>query len=141
VRRARAYTGAVKFPWFSGVALVSLLLSACGGDDTKPSSREGDVELGADTDKPSCQDADGDGYGPHCEAGDDCDDADDTVFEECGVCSDVREGCLCDAAAVPIDCKVPLDKIEGDPLLCKVGKRYCRDGVWSDCIGVVQYAD
>jgi hypothetical protein len=139
----RAYTGAVSSSFFVRTARLAVLvgLMACGGDDSDKSPGGG-TDLGdGDGDAPVCQDADGDGYGLNCDAGEDCDDADDTVFENCGACDEPREGCACEAAATPVDCKVPADQVQGDPLFCKVGKRYCRDGAWSACIGIIQFAE
>jgi hypothetical protein len=139
-----AYNGAVSSYSFKHLGRWALLLAlaACGGDDSDKSPGGGGTDIGGDgDDAPVCRDADGDGYGLNCTPGEDCDDADDTVFENCGTCAEPREGCACEADATPLDCKVPLDRVEGEPLFCKVGKRYCRDGAWSACIGIIQFAE
>jgi hypothetical protein len=125
-----------------GVLLAAVL--GCGGNADEGDSRDdghGPVLGDGDGDQgPVCQDADGDGYGVDCAPGPDCDDADDTVFESCGSCTEVAEGCSCDASE-PIDCKVPTSTVRDGVLFCKTGKRYCRDGLWTACIGIVQFAD
>jgi hypothetical protein len=97
----------------------------------------------ADQDPPaaerSCVDADGDGFGVDCKAGADCDDADDTVFEDCSPCSQPDEGCPCAGAEQPVMCKLDPVQVPSGSLLCKDGMRYCRDGAWTDCMGVATF--
>jgi hypothetical protein len=122
--------------------LLVFVLLGCGGDagGDSPDGNDGPVLGDGDGDlDPLCQDGDGDGRGVDCASGPDCDDADDTVFESCGTCTDVREGCSCDAT-VAIDCKVPNNEVRDGVLFCKTGKRYCRDGLWTGCIGIIQFA-
>ena len=43
------------------------------------------------------------------------------------------------AADEPLECKIPLNDVSDSTVLCKVGKRYCRDGMWTGCLGVAGY--
>ena len=118
--------------------LLTLLLAvACGGDEDSPEAGEG-PDLGGDTGG-ECTDADGDGFGLHCAQGDDCDDQDDTVFEDCGACTDPEEGCECEVDAPAIECKLTAEQIAADSLLCETGMRYCREGLWTACISVASF--
>lgn len=116
-----------------------LALSACGSDAAPSDSDDGGDDLLPTG--PVCVDSDMDGYGKNCEAGPDCDDADDTIFEDCATsCDAVREGCACAEDAAPVECKIPSSEVSSSNLLCKTGKRYCRDGVWTACLGVAGYS-
>lgn len=126
-----------------GLALVFLL--ACGGDSSSSPRDTGGPILGSpngddDDNEDTCVDKDGDGYGLGCPAGLDCDDNDDTVFEDCKNCSKPNTGCKCEADSAPLDCVVPPEEVPEGALFCKGGKRYCRDGVWTKCIGIAVYA-
>ena len=116
--------------------LGGALVIACGGSPS--SSDDGEVlsqgENAADT---TCTDNDGDGFGEGCAEGPDCDDGDDSKFEQCGECVDTAEGCLCDPGTKPVSCD--LDAVEPGSKLCKTGLRSCRDGVWSACEGIAQF--
>ena len=59
-----------------------------------------------------CIDSDGDGHGFQCEAGEDCDDGDATIFEGCLACSKPNEGCECEPTAQPVDCTLPKEITE-----------------------------
>lgn len=55
-----------------------------GGDSVSGSDRvSGSDSLAVDSDRPGCIDADGDGYGIDCGAGDDCDDAVASCTDDC----------------------------------------------------------
>jgi hypothetical protein len=127
-------------------SLVLALLLGCGGDGSDkgddPGTALGDGDGDDDDgDAPMCVDLDQDGHGEGCEDGPDCDDRDDTIFEACDTCMQVREGCACDDDAEPVECKIPTGEIVDGVLLCKVGTRYCRDGVWTACIGIISFAE
>jgi hypothetical protein len=114
------------------------LAVGCGGDQDESNASKGPA-LGGDGDVGTCQDVDGDGFGVHCAEGPDCDDGDDTVFEECGHCTVAAEGCECDANSPAIECKLSPEQIVKDSLLCETGMRYCREGVWTACISVATF--
>jgi hypothetical protein len=86
-----------------------------------------------------CIDSDGDGHGFQCELGEDCDDADSTLFEGCDACARASEGCECEANAAPVECTLPKQLSSAGMLLCKTGTRYCRDGAWSACEGIKSF--
>lgn len=123
-------------------SLMLAFMMACGGADAAPHGsgpadeepRDSDAEGDADR----CIDADGDGFGRRCEDGSDCDDHDDTVFEDCAVCFAVEAGCGCEANAPPVECDLSAKQLSEDRTLCKTGMRYCRDSRWTACIGVAQ---
>jgi hypothetical protein len=125
-------------------SLLLALLLGCGGDtdsgDGKGTTDGPSLGDGDGDDGPACVDTDGDGYGVDCDSGPDCDDNDDTIFEGCGSCTEVREGCACEAAEA-VDCKIPTSEVRDGVLFCKTGKRYCRDGLWTACIGIAGFAD
>lgn len=87
-----------------------------------------------------CVDMDGDGFGFQCRTGDDCDDANEMVHEGCSDCRTAQAGCACDTEAEPRDCRLPYSVDKSGALLCHTGTRYCRDGVWSECEGVVSFS-
>jgi hypothetical protein len=118
---------------------VWVALLGCGGDSGRPAEEPDEGESILDV-TPVCKDADLDGYGENCDAGEDCDDKDDTVFEECGSCTETREGCSCDEGTAPVECKIPTAEVSESNILCKTGKRYCRDGAWTACLGVAGYS-
>lgn len=93
----------------------------------------------ADTWEDVCVDADGDGRGFQCEAGEDCDESDPNVFEGCKACSKPSEGCECEDGAAPVDCDLPKELTASGGLLCRTGTRYCRDSVWSECEGIKSF--
>jgi hypothetical protein len=117
--------------------LTSMLSVGCGGGDQDPPEAGKSPSIGGDTGE--CKDVDGDGFGANCSEGPDCDDLDDTVFERCGVCTDAAEGCECEADAAAIECKLSDDQIAEDSLLCETGMRYCREGLWTECISVASF--
>lgn len=86
-----------------------------------------------------CVDMDQDGYGFQCSRGHDCNDNDSSVHENCEPCAIPEQGCSCDPEAKPVECKLPVELNGLGSLLCKVGTRYCRDGAWGDCEGVVEF--
>ncbi len=118
---------------------VLSLSGACGnGDDA--SNREEPVKIGPS--KPNaqtCVDEDGDGFGRYCADGPDCDDGDDSRFDDCP-CFEEREGCGCEQDAPPQECELSSKQYRDGVLLCATGVRYCRDGIWTDCIGTAAYS-
>lgn len=86
-----------------------------------------------------CIDKDEDGFGFQCEAGPDCNDDDPAYNVSCPSCSRPDEGCECVADARPVDCTISVELSERGALLCKVGTRYCRDGMWGACEGITEF--
>ncbi len=86
-----------------------------------------------------CIDKDEDGFGFQCEAGPDCNDDDPAYNVSCPSCTRPDEGCDCDADALPVDCTISVEVTERGALLCKIGTRYCRDGVWGACEGIAEF--
>jgi hypothetical protein len=118
--------------------VASALVVACGGSASDSSSNEGQtLSLDADKAGSECVDEDGDGFGEGCSEGADCDDSDDTMFEQCDVCLDSAEGCACDPGVKPVSCD--LEAVDPATKLCKTGLRHCRDGLWTGCEGVAQF--
>lgn len=112
-------------------ALLALVM-ACGNNDAAPSV---EAAYATDSDGTRCVDADGDGFGRFCADGPDCNDRDDTVFEDCP-CTTQREGCACEPTEAPVECQLTSEQLQYDTTLCKTGLHYCRDGAWTECIGV-----
>ena len=120
-----------------GLTLTTLVLVVgCGGEEDKSGASEG-PSIGGGAGE--CKDLDGDGFGAHCSDGPDCDDGDDTVFENCGSCTDAAEGCECDPRSPAIECTLSPEQITKDSLLCDTGMRYCREGLWTACISVASF--
>ncbi|MGD8860980.1 MAG: hypothetical protein PVI30_13310 [Myxococcales bacterium] len=126
-------------------ALLLLSGAACGGDDGGGTGgdyyRPGDAGAGMAR---VCMDADNDGFGRNCEAGRDCDDDDPELTDECYRCVMPNVDCPCEPGTKPAFCKpddqeVVMDGIRGI-LMCSEGTRYCRDGLWSECEILLQYA-
>src|SRR5262245_43092717 len=115
---------------FLAFSTALMLATACGGD--KPSSKNTDLEADAGLAALGCAiDEDGDGYGLGCPDGEDCNDADKEVHNDCPPCMFPDEGCKCEDEA-PIACEEASLPHE-DTLLCASGMRYCRDGKWTGC--------
>jgi hypothetical protein len=123
--------------------LASLaLLLGCGGGGG--GGGDNTLALDASTGSRECMDEDGDGFGRYCSEGNDCDDGDDTITDECRRCVRPNEGCPCEPGTKPMWCDPPdmrtvMNGVTG-VLECKEGTRYCRDGVYSECEILLQYA-
>ena len=107
------------------VSAALLWLPACGGAS--------DVSDTVPLPSGDCLDADGDGFGPGCDAGSDCDDDDADRAESCD--SEPCEGAGCPGACeegATKDCRVDLTK-NGIVESCFVGVRVCVLGAWSAC--------
>jgi streptogramin lyase len=82
-----------------------------------------------------CEDLDGDGYGPGCYIGNDCDDGNPHFNVYCPPCEyQTTAGCPCEQANLVEFC------YEGDPAevgigVCALGERYCDGQYWSECLG------
>lgn len=120
------------------VATGLLGLLACGGSDTPaPVSFEPAPAVTPAQQTLECDDRDGDGRGPGCDAGPDCDDTDPATFEACGQCLTATEGCPCEVGTKPLDC-LP-DPSRYPPEFCNEGTRFCRDGEWTDCLPLAHF--
>lgn len=125
--------------------LCCLLLfgPACG--DSGGGSDDGFQIGDAGPPRQRCVDADGDGYDLYCGAALDCDDEDPNVLDECFRCKDEgTEGCACTPGEKPRYCnpedvRTVQNGVTGI-IRCDEGTRYCRDGVWSACEILLQYA-
>jgi hypothetical protein len=132
----RSYVRGASLSMLVGSVFLAL---ACGSDPgVTGDSSEGPGDEPSDASR-SCVDADGDGFGVDCKAGPDCDDADETVFDDCSACSRPDEGCPCFADAKPVLCKLDSALVPAGSILCEDGKRYCRDGAWTECMGVATF--
>ena len=129
----------------------------CGGDDTghhppPPGDGDADADTDADADAdgdadPECfADYDGDGYGPNCPAGEDCNDNDPERHDDCSSCRPgiPQLGCDCFGTEDPFDCHSQELYDDGHGRLrCRVGKQYCSEDVggtsetgfaWGECL-------
>jgi hypothetical protein len=126
-----------------------LLLGAligCGGDDggggnDGPTTGGDDAGDGARR----CIDEDDDGFPTGCSTSRrDCDDGDPTITDECRRCIEENEGCPCEPGTEfkrcdPEDLHTVQDGVMGI-VVCDEGQRWCRDGVWTECEILWQYA-
>ncbi|MFH1529624.1 MAG: hypothetical protein ABIK09_02695 [Pseudomonadota bacterium] len=84
-----------------------------------------------------CLDLDGDGYGPGCFVGGDCDESNPNFNVYCPPCAyQTTAGCPCEQPNLVEFC------YEGDPAevgigVCSLGERYCDGQYWSECLGQV----
>jgi streptogramin lyase len=88
---------------------------------------------------PPCVDTDGDGYGPGCEAGQDCDP--DNAARNVDCARVPPSDCEADPSAVGCPCLVNattrcLDEYDGIGA-CRAGRARCLNGFWSLCEGGV----
>ena len=133
------------------VALV-VLLAACasevssnGPGQSEPDAAPMDVSWGewrgddSIVDPVACPgDQDGDGYGPGCPAGEDCDDTNPYFTTYCPPCdTEILPGCPCAEPDKSIAC------YDGNPALlgvgvCHKGDQTCTAGYWSECVGQVE---
>src|SRR5262245_37645353 len=92
----------------------------CGGSKKKGSTPA--VSTSADAGEGSnrsheCVDNDGDMFGDYCDAGDDCDDNDPTITDECTRCKQPAVDCPCDPGTKPMKCDPHYTKkVEGGTL-------------------------
>jgi DNA-binding beta-propeller fold protein YncE len=82
---------------------------------------------------PVCEDQDGDGYGPGCPLGADCDDQDASVNFSCDCEVVPRAGCACTDEA-PLTCFEASQALLQNPP-CHAGQRTCAAGTWGACEG------
>jgi len=84
------------------------------------------------TGDPDCLDGDGDGYGPGCALGDDCDDGSPELIDECELCAtEHRTGCPCRVGIDPNeDYYTGPDGTLGKGV-CEAGVRTCANSRWA----------
>lgn len=126
--------------------MALLVVAGCGGDDDDGGGTAGRVSTTRDggAGRRRCVDNDGDGYGDYCLEGDDCDDTDPEQTNQCRVCNVPNTNCDCEPGTKPVHCDPDDVMVTRDGkvgvLVCSEGTRYCRDGIWSECEILFQYA-
>lgn len=123
-------------------ALLLLVPVACG--DSGGDQDAGQFMTGDEGPRQRCSDMDEDGYDLYCGTMLDCDDEDPEVLDECFQCMTVKEDCPCEPGTRPIWCnpedvQTVQNGVSG-VIRCEEGTRYCRDGAWSKCEILLQYA-
>ncbi len=118
-------TKATRFALVLGAAFAA----ACGGEH--PDGLDLDDASVTGT-PPVCFDQDGDGFGPSCALGADCDDGDPAVTNECYRCANPDEGCPCSEEGATVLCGDVASRTESQ-VTCKMGERVCQGGTWSAC--------
>lgn len=116
---------------------LSILLAGCvspgpAADETaleEPGPLEEDPP---EPTEPPCTDKDGDGFGPGCDMGVDCDDSDPLVRDECYACNQNQSGCPCSREGQRFACGELVTDAEGNSA-CRMGERVCEGGRWSEC--------
>jgi hypothetical protein len=116
----------------------------CAGEDGGPPDEFVPPDSDAGTTH-RCVDEDGDGYVVGCTSvRRDSDDADPEVTDLCWRCAEPNEGCPCEPGTEFESCD-PRD-VRGEHegkvgvWVCDEGQRWCRDGAWTDCEILWQYA-
>jgi hypothetical protein len=79
-----------------------------------------------------CVDQDGDGFGPNCARGPDCDDARATITSECFACMHDAPRCPCAEDGVRKSCGKVTARI-GMQTTCASGEMLCAGGRWGEC--------
>lgn len=113
----------------SGIGVLCVAIPVACGDDGLP------FASGSGTGVRQCSDLDGDGFGPGCAAGLDCDDSDPKVGA-CAVdeCATPSSGCPCDEPGQRVACGETLSEVAGQRV-CGEGDRACNpNGEWGECI-------
>ncbi len=123
--------------------LAVLFVLGCGGGGDDTGDDNNGVMLG-DAGQNECEDNDGDYFGRYCPDGRDCDDNDPSITDECIRCATPNKGCPCEVGTKPMECKPADMKVTQNgvmgTIVCEQGARYCRDGIYSDCEVLLQYA-
>ena len=120
--------------WLSLLTATALIscTAACNPEGRPdPAAADASVAL-------PCTDSDGDGFGPGCPAGLDCDDTDPASTNECRSCTTPDTNCACDGTVAETPCY--LDPVDvGGRAMCSAGTRFCRDNAWTACLGLATY--
>jgi streptogramin lyase len=98
------------------------------------------IALGAAGCAQECVDEDGDGFGPHCERGPDCDDEEATLATRCPSAPDCDDdpfapGCTCFLGEHRACYPGPPETL--DVASCRGGEQTCASTVWTACEGAV----
>jgi hypothetical protein len=80
----------------------------------------------------TCIDRDGDGYGFNCPLGQDCDDSNAAITNQCYVCAHDEPGCPCTTEGARASCGKVTARV-GDQTTCGYGSTVCTGGKWGDC--------
>src|SRR5690349_18440785 len=86
------------------LALIAGGACSGGDDDDGPAATAPTSHHDGGTKVKECVDADGDGWGDNCDLGDDCDDDDPEVTDECRRCRTENKGCPCEPGTKPLHC-------------------------------------
>jgi hypothetical protein len=119
--------------------MLGLCLMALGCGDDSSGGATVSTDRDAATASRECIDDDGDGFGPYCSNGMDCDEDDPEVTDLCYRCATANMDCPCEPGTEAMFCLPPDEKVEGGLIVCTEGARYCRDGAWTDCERIAQY--
>lgn len=114
-------------------ALALVSAAGCAGEEGPKPGVVSDASY-------ACTDEDMDGFGVGCLSGEDCDDTDSAITNQCRVCLDspIREGCACEPQ-MGVECVPPAIPHPEGLLICREGTRFCRDGVWTACEPLGEY--
>lgn len=111
-----------------GLFVIASCLSSCvesrQGADATPLEESGSTVR--------CIDDDDDGFGFACPSGNDCDDSDPDVTNEC-LCDEPNTGCDCDASGAVATCGTVYSKL-GSQQVCGQGVMTCDGDKWGECI-------
>lgn len=84
---------------------------------------------------PACLDGDADEFGPNCPRGNDCDDSNAAITDQCYRCETPNTGCACSEDGAIESCNVATDgrSVASDGV-CHSGTRLCTGGRWQRCL-------
>ena len=126
----------MRYTFLVRAALTLAAVAGGGGGCGAGADRPGAV-ADARTERASlvatCVDEDGDGFGPNCTQGSDCDEQDPRITNQCYRCLSPAVGCMCPEGAAPLACDVATDRVV-TPHTCWIGQRNCVDGSWTRCL-------
>lgn len=108
------------------VVTVLLLVMACRSESDHAPMLDG-------VDRLKCVDNDGDGFGPSCKRGTDCDDTDPEVTDQCWRCTKPHPGCTCTVEGQRASCG-EVEGIVAGQVICGAGEVVCTNGQWGECI-------
>jgi len=118
-------------PWMLLALVVAAFSMACQAEPMAPAM--GDDWGGTGQPPEACVDRDGDGFGPNCWRGPDCDDSLSTVTNECFLCAREAPGCKCTEEGREESCGRVTAQI-GKQTTCSSGKMICRGATWGACV-------
>jgi len=104
-------------------------------DTISSDSSENDAKTDTKPSKPLCVDPDGDGFGPNCDKGADCDNKNPNFSVICPDCTKKSyAGCACTGVAA--NCYSGQAQWLGKGQ-CQAGVQLCKKGFWSECKGEI----